>query len=186
MHWFVKIAGIAAFAAALAGQVSLADEPKKRAKVDKPKSGKTTELNIPIPVGHAAEGLKIPSFDNQGKLQMQFQIDNARRLDDDHLAMAMAKVETYDESGNPDMTIELPNSVLDLKTRVVRSDDPVKIRRSDFELTGDTMVFNTQTRQARFVGNVRMLIFDSAEIAAPSSETNAGSNDAAEASGGER
>jgi lipopolysaccharide assembly outer membrane protein LptD (OstA) len=96
---------------------------------------------------------------------MYFNIDSAKRVDEDHLEMTMAKVETYNEAGAPEMTIELPVSTLDLNTRILTSTTPVTIRRSDFELTGDTMVFNTVTRRGRLAGNVRMLIFNRDEVA---------------------
>ena len=163
MHWFARsLAGIV-LASALA--VSGAGAKEKNSKAKKEKKSKDTGLNVPIPVDHDAEGLRIPSFDETGKLQMYFTITHAKRTDEDHLAMSMAKVETFDGNGARQMLIEVPRSVLDLKTRIVTSDSPVKITRSDFELTGDTMIFNTQTRMGRFVGNVRMLIFNREEMA---------------------
>lgn len=117
-------------------------------------------LNMPIPVNHGAKGVKLPYFDAKGKLQMDFSIDSAYRVDNDHLQMKMVKMQTYDEDGKPEMLISLTSSVLDLATQIVSSDEPVTIRRSDFELTGDTMQFNTQTKSGKIVGKVRMLIFN--------------------------
>ena len=125
----------------------------------------TPDLSVPIPIGHGAKGVKLPYFDEKGKLQMDFSIDSAYRIDSDHLQMTMVKMQTYDESGKLEMMIDMPSSILDLTTRIVSSDKPVTIRRSDFELTGDTMQFNTQTKSGKIVGNVRMLIFNSGEMA---------------------
>jgi len=61
------------------------------------------------------------------------------------------------------MTIEMPNSMFDLNTRVFSSEDPVTIRRTDFEVTGAHMTFDTQTRLGKFVGPVRMLVFNLGE-----------------------
>ena len=95
---------------------------------------------------------------------MLFNIELATRIDNDHLKMKSAKMETYDADGKPEMTIEIPTSILDLNTRVVTSNQPVTIRRSDFELTGETMTFNTQTRAGKMVGKVRMLIYNRREM----------------------
>jgi len=118
-------------------------------------------LDIPIPPGHSALGVKLPYYNEQGKLQMDFSIDAAFRVDDVHLQMKLVKMQTYDDDGKLEMTIDMPSSVLDLNTRVVTSDKPVKIRRTDFEITGDTMQFNTATRSGKIIGKVRMLIFNS-------------------------
>jgi lipopolysaccharide export system protein LptC len=57
--------------------------------------------------------------------------------------------------------------VLDLNTRIVTSDIPVIVRRSDFEITGQQMVFNTQTRAGRMTGHVRMVIYNRSEMSRP-------------------
>ncbi len=166
MPWFrnsllgITLAGVLAMTGADAK-----GKPKDKGKEKKgSEKKKETGLNVPIAIDHDADGLRIPSFDEKGKLQMYFDIAHAKRTDENHLAMSAAKVETYDDNGTRDLSIEVPTSVLDLKTRIVTSSAPVTIRRSDFELTGDTMIFNTQTRIGRFVGNVRMLIYNRDEM----------------------
>ena len=136
--------------AALAAFVFLASGPL----VTKGESGKNAaNLNIPIPLGHAAKGVKLPYYDAEGKLQMDFSIDSAYRVDEIHLQMKLVKMQTYDEDGKLEMTIDMPSSVLDLSTRIVTSDKPVTIRRTDFEITGDTMQFDTQTHSGKIVGS---------------------------------
>ena len=125
---------------------------------------KTPAVPVPIPVGHGAKGVKLPYFDGNGKLQMDFSIESAYRIDADHLQMKLVKMQTYDETGKMEMMIELPSSSLDLTTRIVTSDEPVTIRRSDFEITGETMVFDTQTKSGKLVGKVRMLIFNLSDM----------------------
>ena len=137
---------------------SKAEKAKDDKKEKKDSSPKTFDL--PIPVGHGAEGIKLPDYNDKGQLQMFFEIGNAFRVDEDHLKMGDLKIETYDDAGKPDMFIEMPASMLDLKTRILSSVDPVTIHRSDFEVTGGNMTFNTQTRQGKFSGSVRMLIFN--------------------------
>ena len=105
------------------------------------KSGKKKSdgIDVPIEPGHAAEGVRLPYFNSDGKLQMALSIEHALRKDEDHIEMT---------------------AVLDLKTRVVTSAEPVTIRRADFEITGETMIFNTATRVGKMKGKVRMLIFE--------------------------
>ena len=118
-----------------------------------------TRFNIPIPIDHNAKGVDLPFFDN-GKLQMYFVIKKAFRVDLDHLDMTHAYMQTYDDKETPDITIYMTRSLLDLNTRVITSEVPVVIRRSDFEITGQKMVFNTQTHVGRLSGHVQMIIYN--------------------------
>jgi hypothetical protein len=118
------------------------------------------KFNIPIPVGHDAEGVNLPYFDNRGRLQMYFVIARAFREDLYHLDLDDAYMQSYDDKGAPDATVYMTHSILDLNTRIVTSQVPVTVRRSDFEIVGQNMVFNTQTRQGRMTGHVRMTIYN--------------------------
>lgn len=111
--------------------------------------------------GYPSKGLKIPrhEVDAEGSLQMTFEIGVATRLDDEQVRMDTAQLETFEE-GEREMLITLPTAVFNLSSWVIRADQPVTIQRPDLELTGQTMVFNTKTRQGNLGGGVRMLIFD--------------------------
>ena len=137
----------------------------KKAKKDKDKKKSEEEkvIDIPMPEGKDAKGLKIPYRDEQGKLQMRFTIGVARRIDESHVEMAELQVETFDDAGEPEMTIDLPTSVLNLKTSVLTTNQAVKIQRDDFEITGNSMTFNTKTKQGGLGGKVRMLIYNLAD-----------------------
>jgi hypothetical protein len=143
------------------------DSSKKQKKPKDAKKGKADaeapKLSLPILKGHDAFGLKIPYFDAEGKLQMLFNIGKASRIDDERVAMSDMQLETYDDSGEPEMTIDLPSSVLNVNTRIITTDSNVTIKRSDFEITGRSMEFNTDTKKGRLAGDVRMLIYDLGE-----------------------
>lgn len=125
---------------------------------------KVAGLDVPIPVAHGAKGIKLPYFDGNGKLQMDFSIGSAFRTDAEHLEMKGVVMQTYDENGKSEMFIEMPRSTLDLTTRMLKSDEPFTLRRNDFEMTGDTMQFNTVTKSGKVIGNVRMLIYNLSDL----------------------
>lgn len=134
----------------------------------KPKTTKEKEDAIPIPPGHDARGVRIPFYDEDGRLQMFFSMEIATRLDPARLQMANLKIETYDESGKPDLGISMPVSLYDIGASVVSSAAPVTIHRSDFEMTGTHMTFNTDTRLGKFKGPARMVIFNTQDFAGSS------------------
>jgi len=117
-------------------------------------------FDVPIPINHDAKGVRIPIYTPEGTLQMMFESEIAFRVDVRQLRLTQLKIETYDEDGKSDMFIDMPKSMFDLKTRVFSSVDPVTIRRTDFEVTGGNMTFDTQTRLGKFTGPVRMLVFN--------------------------
>jgi hypothetical protein len=125
------------------------------------------KFNIPIPVSHDARGVKLPYYDERGRLQMYFNIAKAYRADLKHLEMTNAYMQTYDEKAVPDANVFMTFSVLDLDTRIVTSDVPVTVRRSDFDIVGQKMVFNTQTRVGHMTGHVRMTIYNRSVMSSP-------------------
>ncbi len=180
MHLCRKFATLAACVGLFAGAQVLAakqeekPKPAKEKKSDgkKKKDGKKADadsqekgkLSLPILKGHDAFGLKIPYFDTEGKLQMVFNIGRASRIDEQRVSMAEMQLETFDDKGLSEMTIDLPKSVFNLETGIITSTTNVTIRRSDFEITGQAMVFNTETKQGKLSGSVRMLIYDLGEM----------------------
>jgi hypothetical protein len=177
MTSFVK--HIAVLAAALIATTALAEKPdddrsskpdgKETAdkKAKKAKGAKASgeadasrKVDVPVPKGHPSMGVSIPYYDSAGKHEMQFRIGVASRLDDNHIAMTDLGIETFDENGKHEMQIDLPSAILDTDTSVVTSKKHVTIQRQDFELTGESMIFNTRTKQGGLGGNVRMLIYN--------------------------
>jgi Lipopolysaccharide-assembly, LptC-related len=130
---------------------------------DKPKSDR--KIDIPIPVGHDARGLRLPMRNDQGKLQFILDVERVRRLDQANLDMHNSIIQTYDDqTGAPSAKIELINSVMNTDTNVITTQDPVVITRDDFRLTGDSAVFNTKTRQGKVMKNVRLIIYNRDEL----------------------
>ena len=126
-----------------------------------------------MPPDFAAKlGPNLVVLDNEGKLQMIFIIGVAKRLDADHIDMANMEVETFDEQQQHEMYIDLPTSILNLNTSIISTQKHVTIRREDFVLTGETMEFNTKTKQGTLGGSVKMLIYNlDNQTPKPDSET---------------
>lgn len=150
--------------------LSLEAKPKKTKKAASPtpeaspsatpKEEDDNTFDVPIPIGHDAKGIRIPVYSVESKLQMIFESEIALRLDRRQLQLMQLKIATYDEEGKPEMSIDMEKSVFDLKTQILTSKDPVTIRRTDFEITGNNLIFDTEKREGKFIGPVRMLIFN--------------------------
>ena len=128
--------------------------------------GEQSLTNIPLPIGHEAKGLVLPDFDPNGHLRGRFEAGTARRMDQEHIGFQHLKITTYTPQSEPDLQIDMNTSVLDLKTRVLSSKERTTIRRADFNITGDSVQFDTNSKTGRLIGNVKMVITDKSHLTA--------------------
>ncbi len=151
----------------LTGSELLADKPKSDRKID-----------IPIPVGHDAKGLRLPMRNEQGKLQFVVDVEKVRRVDQANVEMHNSVIQTYDEqTGARSAKIEMMDSVMNTETNVITTHDPVIVSRDDFRLTGDSAVFNTKTRQGKVIKNVRLIIYNRDELTKKTPEQQASASE---------
>jgi hypothetical protein len=123
-------------------------------------SGEQSLANIPLPIGHEAKGLVLPDFDSEGHLRGRFEAGTARRIDEGHVGFEHLKITTYTPENQPDLQVDMHTSVLDLKTRILSSQERTTIQRADFNIVGDSVQFDPDTKTGRLIGNVKMVITD--------------------------
>ena len=141
---------------------------KGRGKPAAPSSspGEQSLTNIPLPIGHEAKGLVLPDFDGEGHLRGKFEAGTAHRIDQEHIGFEHLKITTYTPEDQPDLRIDMSTSVLDLKTRILSSKTRTTIQRADFNIAGDSVEFDTNSRTGRLIGNVKMVITDTSRLTA--------------------
>ena len=127
-------------------------------------AGEQSLTNFPLPIGHEAKGLILPDFDLEGHLRGRFEAMSAKRLDEYHIGFHSLKIITYTAENRPDLTIELSESVLNLNTRILSSNERTTIKRADFNIAGDSVEFDTNTHTGRLVGNVKMVITSQSQL----------------------
>jgi hypothetical protein len=128
--------------------------------------GEQSLTNIPLPIGHEAKGLVLPDFDANGHLRGRIEAGTAHRMDEEHIGFQKLKIMTYTPENQSDLRIDMNTSVLDLKTRVLSSQERTTIQRADFNIVGDSVQFDTNSRTARLIGNVKMVITDKSHLTA--------------------
>ncbi len=128
--------------------------------------GEQNLTNIPLPIGHEAKGLVLPDFDGEGHLRGRFEAGTAHRIDQEHIGFQHLKITTYTPENQTDLRIDMSTSVLDLKTRILTSRERTTIQRADFNIVGDSVQFDTNTRTGRLIGNVKMVITDQSHLTA--------------------
>jgi hypothetical protein len=126
--------------------------------------GEQSLTNIPLPIGHEAKGLVLPDFDSDGHLRGKFEAGTARRIDQEHIGFEHLKITTYTPEDQQDLKIDMSTSVLDLKTRILSSKERTTIQRADFNIAGDSVDFDTNSKTGRLIGNVKMVITDKSRL----------------------
>jgi hypothetical protein len=136
-----------------------ADKP---AREPTPKAPPKLQFDV-LPTGQDSKKVVIPYADENGKKTMSFQIGVGRKIDENTVKMTNLLIEMYNDTGVREMSVAMPAATLDMPTRVIRGDQSVTIKRSDFEITGKEMEFNTDTRKGSLKGDVKMIIYDLSE-----------------------
>ena len=124
----------------------------------------TPVSEVPLPIGHEAKGLVFPDFDENGQLRGRFTAGTARRVDENHMEFRDLNITTYAENNQVDLQVNMTESTLDLNTKVLSSNQPTRIKRTDFEITGDRARFDTAARHGTLSGHVKMIITDAAKF----------------------
>jgi len=168
-NWFVWLLPIFLSILISAAQVLAQSKGQKRkqgraAGTPAVSPGEQSLTKIPLPVGHEAKGLVLPDFDSEGHLRGRFEAGTAHRIDEEHIGFQHLKITTYTPENQPDLKIDMHTSVLDLKTRVLSSQERTTIERADFNIAGDSVQFDTNTRTGRLIGNVKMVITDQSRL----------------------
>ena len=120
-------------------------------------SSEPADFDLPVPVGMPVNGIKVPQYSEDGKRLMLFEAAVAKKVDEKRVEMESLKLEALDGEGRK-IFVELPQAVFNLDSRILTGDNSAKISREDFEITGDSIEFNTKTRFGTLRGNVKMVI----------------------------
>jgi len=143
---------------------------KKKARATATPSGLRGEqslANIPLPIGHEAKGLVLPDFDSEGHLRGKFEAGIAHRIDQEpHRVFNTLKLRLTLRRIRLTCEIDMSTRLLDLKTRILSSRSVPRFQRADFNIAGDSVQFDTNTRTGRLIGNVKMVITDQSHLTA--------------------
>ena len=141
---------------ALAGENTPAPGPVSGSPT--PSKSQEGLTNIPIAKGYDAKGLVLPQFDLKGRLRGKLEAGITTRLDDDRVQFKGVKYTTFTEAEALDLEITMSSSIFNLKTQMLNSSERTTVKRADFEIAGDTMQFEMNSRKGVLEGNVKMVV----------------------------
>ncbi|HEY2572973.1 MAG TPA: hypothetical protein VGH65_02850 [Verrucomicrobiaceae bacterium] len=112
-----------------------------------------------LPLGQKNRDVKIPSF-RDGNPSSFIRAATMTRLDGEKMDMERLDIRMYGPTEDRDLRIMLPTATYHMETEVLSSEDRSRISRTDFDLQGDTLIFDTRTQQGKMTGHIHMIIHD--------------------------
>lgn len=116
-----------------------------------------SQLTSLFPIGRPFLGVAIPSYDGT-KLKSVMNADSIIRVDDQFLDLVNLVIHVYNGAGEPETTISMDEAVYDLTIGLLTSKTPAKIEQPRFTMTGDEMIFDSNTQVSELEGNVRVVV----------------------------
>lgn len=119
-----------------------------------------------VPPGAVNQGAVIPSFDATGRRTSLITADVLRRVDDERIYAEKLVVQMFNSDPKNDVRIDLKTAFYQMAGGggVLRSTERGRVSRADFEVEGDSLIFDTAKNQGRMTGNIHMVIFDSSTL----------------------
>ena len=112
-----------------------------------------------LPVGQQNIDVRIPSF-SDGVPSSIIRAVTMTRVDENQMNMEKLDIRLIDNLRQNDLRVQLPTATFNMGTNVLTSQQRGRISREDFQIEGDTLIYDTNTGQAKMTGHVHMIIFD--------------------------
>ncbi len=140
------------------------DSPAKKPEADPAKEVPETGQGLGsfgkvLPMGQKNRDVRIPSF-RDGNPSSFIKAATMTRLEGEKMEMERLDIRMYGETEAKDLRLMLPTATYEMETEVLSSEDRSRISRMDFDLQGDTLIFDTRTQQGKMTGHIHMIIHD--------------------------
>ena len=116
-----------------------------------------------IPAQRPNLGVYIPSF-SEGKASSIVEADVLTRIDDTRLRAEIMTIRLFGDTPKDNVVVTMPTAIYNMTNQILRRDDRSKVTNVDYEIEGDSLVFDTHSSQGRMTGNVRMIIHDAGSL----------------------
>ena len=122
-----------------------------------------------IPEGRKNLKVRIPGFDSTGRTSSLVTAATMTRVNPHELFSEVMRIDLYSKEPKDNVRIDLKTGTYHMDNKMLTSNDRSKVSRSDFQIEGDSMEFDTVNSQGRMTGNVQMIIHDSSSFSAKKS-----------------
>lgn len=120
-----------------------------------------------IPEGYVNKDVSVPSF-TDGRPSSLLTAATLTRVDDQHLSAEKVIVDIYGKTPAENLHVDLKTAIYHMGDQILRSGDRSRVSRADFEMEGDSLVFDATRSIGSMKGRVRTLIFDTGVVSGKS------------------
>lgn len=139
-----------------------------RAFAQEAAESKPVSVEIPVAIGQSLKGIRFPHYEGTDKLSLRFNAETAERASETTFNFSGLRIEVFDESPDkPAMQVLLENAVFDRDTGLLTSKETAKIAGETFEIVGQSLEFDSNTRSSKLLGPVVMTITQIEENVSP-------------------
>lgn len=117
-----------------------------------------------IPEGIKNLKVRIPGFD-AGRNTSLITAKAMTRVNPQEIFAEEMTIFLFHEQEKDNVRVDLRTGTYHMDSKLLTSNQRSKVTRSDFQIEGDTMVFDTTTSQGKMAGRVHMTIYDSSSLA---------------------
>jgi len=128
-----------------------------------------------VPLGFVNKNVRIPSF-SKGKASSIMTAETLTRIDDDRLQAGKTVMEILGETKEDNIRVDLSTAIFNMTEQILRSGERTRVSRADFQVEGDSMVFDSRTSIGQMKGRVRTIIFDTNALSGKSKGASASAN----------
>jgi hypothetical protein len=129
-------------------------------------SGAMNGLDQLLPVGKSAERVSLPGLDATGQLLSVTRIDKITRIDEENFALEGLRITSFDNRPTDPATerplptvIQIPRGTYHRPTRTLKSEEPCRITKPEFDLAGESLIYQSEEGIGVMRGAVRMVIY---------------------------
>ncbi len=179
----IALALFALVAAAPAADPAAAPPPKAKKAAPKAKKGPQPEVAVNpmdnlLEVGKTISSVKVPSVDEKGHMTSLNRFDKVTRIDAETFALEGATLISFEASKekaqpeestepvppaappSPVMVVQFSVGTYHQGSGVLHSDEPARIVKPEFDLTGDSLTYDSKNGTGHMRGNVRMVLHE--------------------------
>jgi hypothetical protein len=151
-----------------------AEKPKSKTESkDKAKEGEAAQptetsggmaaLGSLIPQGVKNKNVQIPGF-KDGRPSSMITAKAVTRQSDNELFAEDMIIKLFNEQPSDNVRVDLNTAIFNMQSKVLTSSERSRVSRSDFQIEGDTLEFDTTTSQGKMKGRVQMIIYDTTRL----------------------
>jgi Lipopolysaccharide-assembly, LptC-related len=112
-----------------------------------------------LPLGFINRQVHMPAFDAAGQPSSEMNANTLTRIDDEHLRAEQVRIHMHGKTAAEETHIQLPSAIYHLPEQTVRSGQRCTISRPTFQMSGDSLIFDTRSSTGSFSGRVRTYIY---------------------------